>query len=373
MELRPIKVVQLIDNLNPGGAEMVAVNLANELSTRPGYVSYLVSSRQGGLLEKRIRSGVQFFILNKKSSRDLQAFRRFRRFLVKENIDIVHAHSTSFYFPAILKPFGRFKLVWHDHYGKALDYKTGKRSYPVKPFARFFDYCFAVNQQLVETDRRFFGIDANRISYLPNFSTSDKPIPGEMVETPVLQGNKEDRLVCLANFRAQKDHLNLLNAVKIIRERRPERPFWVYLVGIGFEDDYQELVLRSIRNLGLSDQVSWLGKLQYPSLVLEQCRMGVLSSASEGLPLAVIEYGLAGLQVVCTRVGQVPEMLSHGENALLVPPKDAQALANALILLLEQPAEGQKMAENLTKLIENTYSAKAVVATICQSYQKLLN
>src|SRR6188768_2344501 len=109
-------VAQIIDTLRPGGAEMVAVNMANALSELPGITSILIVTRQTGMLEKKVVKGVKLYFLDKKKALDLSAFLSFRQILKKEKVDIVHAHSSSFYFPAVLRRLMSFRLVWHDHY-----------------------------------------------------------------------------------------------------------------------------------------------------------------------------------------------------------------------------------------------------------------
>lgn len=364
--MREIRVAQVIDSLNPGGAEMVAVNLANELAKMEGFVSYLIVSRKAGILEKRVHPNICCVILHKKSSKDLQAVWRLYRLLSKQKIDIVHAHSSSFYLPAFLKKFCRFKLVWHDHYGKKVDTVAGARDYPVKPFVRFFDFVFAVNKQLLATDMQFFKIPESKICYLPNFSVSEEPAG----ETLVLKGKKESRIVCLANLRPQKDHLNLLEAFRKVLAARPET--YLYLLGGGNKDEYERVVLNYISENGLNEKVIWLGSQTYPAKILQQCSIGVLSSESEGLPLAIIEYGLTSLPVVSTAVGEVPAMLSDGEHALLVPPKNPHALANAMLAILDKRSHTLGLSANLEKLINNQYSSKAVMTQVIDRYKNIL-
>jgi glycosyltransferase involved in cell wall biosynthesis len=368
--MRQIKVLQMIDSLHAGGAEMVAVNLANELSKNEQVVSYLVSSRVGGMLVQRISPGVRHFVLNKKRATDVRALWRLYRFIKKERIDIVHAHSTSFYFPVLLKRFCRFKLVWHDHYGKQVNLENGKRDNPIKTFAPYFDFSFAVNKHLLETDQRFFGIPENKIMFLPNFSNVDKGLDNTNSSPTELKGNRWERVVCLANFRPQKDHLNLLRAFQLVHTLKPTS--YLYLVGKGSGDACEREVLEAIDALGISSHVKWLGGLAYPAEILSRCGIGVLSSESEGLPLAIIEYGLSGLAVVATAVGEVPGMLTDGKNALLVPPKNAEALAAALLTVLNNKSKAAELQQNLATLIADKYSAGAVMKQVLDVYYKLL-
>jgi glycosyltransferase involved in cell wall biosynthesis len=280
--MKQIKVLQLIDSLQAGGAEMVAVNLANELSKNNQVVSYLASSREGGMLQQRILPAVHFFALNKKNARDVKALYRLYRFIKKEKIELVHAHSTSFYFPVLLKRFCGFKLVWHDHYGIQIDMQKGKRHYPVKPFTRYFDFSFAVTRHLVETDKKFFSIPAEKILFLPNFSNVEMQ-PGNTHTTPEFMGNRWERVVCLANLRPQKDHLNLLKAFQLVLTLRPTS--YLYLVGMGGGDNYEREVLEAIEHLRIGSHVKWLGGQTYPAEILNHCSIGVLSSESEGMRL----------------------------------------------------------------------------------------
>jgi glycosyltransferase involved in cell wall biosynthesis len=243
---------------------------------------------------------------------------------------------------------------------------TGSRDYPVKPFVRFFDFVFVVNKQLLATDIQFFNIPENKISYLPNFSVSEEPAG----ETVVLKGKKENRIVCLANLRPQKDHLNLLEAFRKVLAVRPD--CYLYLVGGGNKDEYERSVLEYMAAHGLATQAVWLGNQTYPAKILRQCSIGVLSSESEGLPLAIIEYGLTGLAVVSTAVGEVPTMLTDRQHALLVPPKEPNELADAVLAILNREAHTPDLASNLEKLIDNRYSSKAVMSQVVAGYKNIL-
>jgi glycosyltransferase involved in cell wall biosynthesis len=369
--MKQIRVLQIIDSLDAGGSEMVAVNIANALATTGSTVSYLVASREGVLRESHINAAVHYTHLNKKSSYDLKALWRLFRLLKREKIDIVHSHSSSFYFPVLLKPFCRFKLVWHDHYGGALNMLTGERETPIKPFASAFDFTFAVNRQLLETDIRCFKIPQERIMYLPNFSTVEKPGNGRGGGLPVLKGSKSDRVVCVANFRPQKDHENLLQAFHIVLTQRPAT--YLYLIGMGYKDECEQKILATIAQKGMQENVVWLGSQSYPAEILQQCGVGVLSSESEGLPLVLIEYGLNRLAVASTAVGGIPEMLRNGEHALLVPPKDAAALATALLELLNDPSSAAALSNRLTELVDEKYSANAVMKQVNAVYKNLVD
>src|SRR5690606_8062207 len=97
-----MRVLQLIDSLRPGGAEKMAVNIANALLPHVEG-SYLCCTRQEGMLKEEIKSEVGYLFLNKKNRMDPKAIIRLRRYIKENEIDIIHAHSTSFFLAGLLK------------------------------------------------------------------------------------------------------------------------------------------------------------------------------------------------------------------------------------------------------------------------------
>jgi glycosyltransferase involved in cell wall biosynthesis len=100
--------------------------------------------------------------------------------------------------------------------------------------------------------------------------------------------------------------------------------------------------------------------------------VGVLSSESEGLPVALLEYGLVGLPVVCTRVGQCAEVLDQGNAGILVPPKDADALAHAIISLLSNQEKAKVLGHQLQARINQFYSKDAVIKQLLACYHDVI-
>ncbi len=134
-----------------------------------------------------------------------------------------------------------------------------------------------------------------------------------------------------------KGFANLLTAVQSVRARFPDVFLW--LVGDG------ELRIRleaQARQLGLDDVVVFTGtRLDVPE-ILTAVDIFTLASHVEGMPNAILEAMAAGLPVVATQVGGVPEIVVDGQTGLLVPPADNTALAQALLKLLEDVSLRQR-------------------------------
>jgi glycosyltransferase involved in cell wall biosynthesis len=129
----------------------------------------------------------------------------------------------------------------------------------------------------------------------------------------------------VANLIAYKGHADLLAALTML-ESRPV----IRLIGEGPERHQLE---REIRRLELSDVVQLEGHLPQAAEIFREVQFALLTSHHEGLPNALLEAMAAGLPVIATAVGGVPELVDHEKTGLLVPPSDPVALAQAIAIM----------------------------------------
>ncbi|MES1245227.1 MAG: glycosyltransferase [Acidobacteriota bacterium] len=351
-------VLHLVDTLDPGGAERVAVNLVNHLS-RERFRPFLGTTRREGPLAAGIRPDVGRLALNRTRTLDLGALRRLLAFVRENDVAIVHAHASALFFArlaALASP--HLKVIWHDHFGRYLEEE--RPAWLWGPLARRTAAVVAVNEDLARWSRERLG--AGPVVYLPNFvpETPEAPVPD-------LPGQPGLRVVCVANLRAQKDHPNLLRAFARVLRDEPEAR--LLLAGAEIEAGYAARVREEATRLG--DRVVFLGSRSDVPALLRACDVGVLASTSEGFPLSLLEYGLAGLAAVATRVGQCAEVL-EGEAGVLVPPADPDALGRAILALLRDPAGRAFLGDRLARRVRERYSAAAVMERLEAVYHRAL-
>ena len=357
-----MRVLQLIDSLETGGSERVAVNLANALS-REINKSFLCATRKEGLLKESLLKDVGYLFLNKQKTIDFKAISSLNAFVKTNNINIIHAHSSSFFLAIIIKILNKkVKVVWHDHYGNS-EFLENRRFGVLKVFSKKFAHVFCVNKTLEAWAKEKLKI--KNVTYLPNFATVDTQKP-----VTELKGIWNKRVVCLANLRPQKDHLTLLKAFKKVIENHPE--WTLHLVGKDFQDVYAEEVKQELIDLGLKNSVFILGSKPDVFHILRQCDIGVLSSKSEGLPIALLEYGLAKLPVIATKVGECVNVIHQKKNGLLVDASDSKLFADAMIFYIENETVRRELAIVFEKHIQQNFSEQSQLDTIVEIYNRII-
>lgn len=355
-----MRVLQLIDSLNSGGAETMAVSYANALTKRIER-SFLCCTRAEGLLRQKISGEVGYLFLNKRSTLDIKALLKLRNFVRQNKIDLIHAHGTSWFLGVLVKiTLPQVKLVWHDHYGRDLQKrKTGVLKY----FSSFFDGAITVNSNLREWVGKKLGV--KNVKFFRNFL----PVIESTKSGVKLEGSESFKIICVANFRPQKDHLNLLKAFDLLKKNGFDCE--LHLIGKVEPNNYSNQIKTFISDHELKDYVFIYGEQPNSNEFLLSADLGVLSSSSEGLPVALLEYGLAGLPVVCTRVGECAEVIEL--NGKAVKPGDPEALAEAMKYYMLNDNLRKEDARKFKNTVLSKFSEEVVIPEVINFFKKFHN
>ncbi len=357
-----MRVLQLIDSLDLGGAERVAVEYANMLSKHIEG-SYLCASRFEGKLRSTINAEVLYYFLNRKRTLDFGALKRLCQYIKKEKITIIHAHSTSFFIATLVKiQHPSVRIIWHNHSGASI-HLSGIKMKVLRFCSRYFDAIIAVNEDLVVWAKK--KLKSKNVIYLPNFVNFDREVihPQETIK-----GETGKRIVCLANLRNPKGHLFLIESFIAVQKEVPEAT--LHLIGKDANDAYSDAVKEFIQQNQLADHVFIYGQVANPDEILAQCDIGVLASSSEGLPMALLEYGIAKLAVVVTDVGYCPEVVQ--DYGTFVPYGDVKAMSDAIKKYLIQEEKRSKDRYLFKEHIRTNYSETHVRHQIINLYKQRL-
>ena len=174
--------------------------------------------------------------------------------------------------------------------------------------------------------------------------------------------------LAVGRFVLAKDYTNMLHAFAQVHQRYPEAV--LLLVGRGALQAETEALVQS---LGLGEVVRFLGVRQDVPEVMSAADGYVMSSEFEGMPIVLLEAAAAGLPVVATSVGGNAEVVCNGESGFLVPARDHEALATAMLRILEMAdADRRAMGERGREHIRTHYGLGRVVERWDALYRELL-
>lgn len=347
-----MRIIQLIDSLEAGGAERMAVNYANALCSQLEF-SGLIATRKEGILKKQLDQKVAYLFLNKKHTVDFKAVFKLRKYIIKHQVQIIQAHSSSFFLAVLVKlALPRVKIIWHDHYGNS-DFLEKRSTFFLQLASCFFSGILAVNEKLKSWS--LAKLHFKNGIYLSNFAVIEK----EVAQQTILKGQAGKRILCLANLRPQKNHFLL---VKVASKLRASHPDWSFhLIGKDFQDSYSNQLKEELKGKKLENHVFVYDSCPDVAGVLAQAQMGILTSNSEGLPVAILEYGLHKKAVVLTNVGQIAAVVENNENGFLVPSDAIDLFYGKLVELIENPLLQETFAEKLHRTVIVNFSEASII------------
>lgn len=357
-----MRILQLIDSLEAGGAERMAVNYANAFAREASF-SALVATRKEGALKHQLQDDVAYFFLKRKTTFDSKALLRLRRFVKINQIDLIQAHSSSFLLAVLLKLiYPKIKIIWHDHNGNRV-LNNQRDNKVIKWASYFFSGIITVNLELQAWAKD--NLKTEKVMYVPNFTT----INNNEQKLTFLKGTEGKRMVCLANLRMPKNHITLLKA--FAASDALKEGFTLHFIGKDNEDEYSVELKTFITAHKLENQVYIYGSCSDVFHILLQADIGILCSTFEGFPVTLLEYALSRLAVISTNVGYCAEIIKNNERGLLIFPTDIPSISEAINKMVNDKSFRAEMANNLNEYILDSYSEESILKKVTEFYGNL--
>lgn len=359
---KEIRVIQLIDSLEPGGAERMAVTIANGLANEVAFSGLVVTRLEGGL-KKTIDKKVGYTFLNKKKAIDICALHRLRTFVKTNKVNTIHAHGSSYFFAVLLKlTMPSMRIFWHDHFGNRV---TSHETYFVlRLFSLFFNGVFTVNEVLKEWAQQ--KLKVKYVEFLSNFTSESI----EEISVTILKGTLDKRIVFLANLHHPKNHILALKS--FLKSQISNEGWTLHLIGKDKYDRYSEELKNFIQQNNLQEAVFIYGSCNDVSSILKQAKVGILVSSYEGFPVTLLEYGMAGLTVISTDVGYCSTIIQNEVTGYLIASNNEVQLQEVFIKIANESHKNTTLAENLNTFVMNNYAPEKVIQKIIAAYQKHL-
>jgi glycosyltransferase involved in cell wall biosynthesis len=366
---RPLRLLLVVDSLEVGGAERHVVDLAMALH-RKGHEVEVACSVSGGLSEPLEAAGVPVWPLARRlvKRRVSVAYARgIRRLLGERRFDLVHAHIFASAIAAAIATLGKgVPLVITEHTEASWQtWRTRRVSrWAHRRAKRVIAVSTPIERRLIERD----GVPPHLVTRIPNavIPASDEPpdpagpLPDAWVEGPLVG--------VVARLQPEKGVANFLKAAARVSEISPRARFLV--VGDG---PLREELLNLVEHLGISERVRFLGYRTDSRALMGLMDLLVVPSLTEGSPLIVLEAMAAGVPVVASAVGGIPDQVRHGREGILVPPDDPDALGDALGALLRDPAYARRLGEAGRRRTENEFSHETLVRRIEAVYRTAID
>lgn len=316
-------VLVIVDCLLAGGAERVAVDLAAGLD-QSRFEPHVLVTRSGGPLEQvLIDAGVPYTILDRTRRFDLSAWRVAKRLAAQADVIHSHKHGSNIWAAALAR-WCQVPLVAHDH-----NFSPG-----TGVMRRLLDgwwvstaasrvVCVA---DTVATAQLELGSDPNKIVVVPNGVRTTSPWPRSAARDEL--GLREDTFVVgmIARLRPEKDHATAVAAM--VEICRSSSDIQLCIVGDGPERANLEQLIARLKLPARS--VVMAGECEHAARLASACDVTLITSRWEGMPLAALESLAAGVPVIASRVGSLPELLDSG-GGWLVEPGDVDGFAHAIL------------------------------------------
>ena len=356
----PSKVDFLITGLAYGGAETQLVRLATRLKARGWDVRVVSMTPPKAYVEDLEEAKIPLHSLDiRRKLPDPRPIFCLVRLIRIRRPDILHSHMFHANFLArlvrLLAPAPVLICTAHNiHEGGRLRELLYRLTDPL------CDLTTQVSEAGLERYVRVKAVPRHKIRFIPNGvdaeSRSFDPEIGSRIRDEM---GLQNAFVWLAVGRLypQKDYPNMLQAFSIVSRVSSE----AFLLIVG-EGPLRRSLEEHLKDLGIEDRVKFLGTGQDVPGLMNAADGYLMSSAWEGMPIVLLEAGASALPIVATEVGGNGEVVRDGETGFLVPPKNPELLANAMLKLMDLPLEERSLVgEAGRNYIEANYHIEEVV------------
>jgi len=360
----PKLVFHLVYRLGIGGLETLLVNMINKMSDEK-YQHKIICLTHSEGLESRLTKDVEIIELNKKNGNDFGLHLNLAKLFRKYKPTILHTYNIptiEYHFTAWL--MGVKGRIHAEHGRDASDPlgKNKKYNYLRKTLSPFIQRYVAVSNDLSSWMLNDLKLPDNKVKLILNGVDTEqfKSVENKVIDQAFV------KLGIIGRLDPVKDHKTLFNAVQYLKQKN--KNVKLYVIGDGPE---RNNLADYVHQMHLEDDIVFLGAKKDIAKQLEQLDVFILSSIAEGIPVTLIEAMSCALPTVTTDVGGIPEVVQNNKTGLLVPPKQAEQMADALLNYIDNPDLRLKHGQAGRKRIIEHFSLDAMVEKYTSEYEKL--
>lgn len=370
-----MKVLQLISSRGFFGAENVLIELSAQLKALGDSVTVGAFSNQhtdgagsSELAEHARARGLKAELFKCKGRVDLKTVAAICRFVKDNGVDVIHSHGyKSNIYACLANRKVKSKLVTTCHNWINADSKMSFYTRLDKFFLRRFDAVVAVSDEVSDQLLKA-GVEPGKLKVIGNgidLEKFRKPASGiNNVKAELGIPANAKVIGAVGRLSPEKGYFFLLEAARDILSKKEDCFF--LLVGDGQQrQDLKEQAKR----FGIEKRVIFAGKRKDIPEALSAMDIFVMSSLTEGQPMALLEAMAAKRPIVATSVGDMPKLLKAGAAGLIVPPSDSSSLAAGILRLLGDPAHAASLSAVASRTVAENYSSIRMAAEYRACYK----
>jgi glycosyltransferase involved in cell wall biosynthesis len=369
VKLEQIKILYLITELNVGGAEKALARTVAHLD-RDRYDALVACLYAPGLVANEIRTaGNKVINLDMQSRIDLRVFKRLFKLLRQEGIQIIHSYLFHANLLArLVARLARAPIIISSE--RTMEMEGRIRLLVNRLTSPLADRVIAVSQQVCDFAASRIGIPLEKLVVIYN---GIEPSTYQ-VEVNVAEVHKELGVDPTCTVVGTVSRLDEAKGIRYLLQAVPwviaQYPKVIFLI-VGNGSQRRELE-RLAQDLSIQSQVIFTGYRPDVVRMLAIVNVFVLPSLYEGFPNVILEAMAMSKPVVATRVGGVPEAVEGGVTGLLVPPRDPEALAKAIITLLQDREQAGTMGRAGQERVERYFSVERMIQETEALYEELV-
>ena len=362
-----LHIMMIVLSLDMGGLERMVIQLIQGLLKKDLRITLVCLEHQGDIAYQLADENIQIITLNKTPGLHFSLAIKIAKLVKSLNIDVIHSHnSVPHFYASLVIPllFNRIPLI-HTKHGR--DNPDQSRKVLLNKISSFFTHTIvSVSNDASEVCRDIEGINPKKLAVIEN-GIDLSPFIDIHRETQLQRMHSGDiRFIHVGRLSHEKNQSLLLAAFALLLKHYPQASLTI--CGNG---NQKAALIEQAKQLTISNSIDFVGAVNdIPQRVASHDAF-VLSSITEGLPLAIIEAMAGGLPVISTDVGGVREVLENNVNGYLVPSQDKQALLKALIKACADPLHLQNMGDAAKIFIFANYSLTKMSDKYLSLYQRV--
>ena len=372
-----MKVIYVIESLSrKGGAENALVNLVIEMKKLDHHSMIVHLWGSNDFQEDLQAYDIEVYSLEMKSRWSIfHGFWRLHKILNSSSIKIINAQNFfPMFYVALTKIFtrGKKRIVTYHNMG----YEVYPANNPIRLIRKsidiflnrfFFDGYLGVSNAVSDSYERHLYI--NKINTIENMIPVDSIRKFVASNTNAKNINEKYRIVMAGRLVHEKGYKYMLEAVEILKIG--DFKFHLSIYGDG---PLKSEIENDILSKKLSNFVSVFSTVSHYELfnTIKEADLFVMSSISEGFPMAPAEAMVLGTPVIATKIGGIPELIEDGVSGILLPSKDSARLADSIKITLNDLNLRNKLTINGKKRIEDKFTPTKICNKLLSYYSEVL-